>query len=59
MACVIGFGVGLLLSQVLAAEEDRSYSKSFDRGTAERFGRNLLDRIEQTMPAMLRDRLMK
>jgi hypothetical protein len=59
MAGLVGFGIGLLLSQALTAEEDHSYSKSFDRGTAERLGRNLLDRIEQAMPTMLRDRLMK
>jgi hypothetical protein len=58
MACLAGFGVGLLLSQLLAPEE-RSYSSAFDRGTAERFGRNLLERVEHALPAMLRERLMK
>jgi hypothetical protein len=56
-ACLLGFGVGLLLSQVIASE-DHSYSSSFDRSTAERFGRNLLGRIEHALPAVLRERLM-
>lgn len=58
MAGLLGFGIGMLLTQVFAPEEP-SYSKSFDRSTAERFGRNLLDRIEHAMPTMLRERLMK
>jgi hypothetical protein len=59
VACLAGFGVGLLLSQ-LFAQEERSYSYSaFDRGTAERFGRNLLEKVERAMPAMVRDRLGK
>jgi hypothetical protein len=53
MAGFIGFGVGLLLSQVFAPSED-----SFDK-SAERFGQNLLDRIEHAMPTILRERLMK
>lgn len=55
-ACLAGFAVGLLLTQIF---NDRSYENSFDRSTAERFGRNLLDRLEQAMPTMLRERLMK
>ena len=61
VACLAGFGVGLLLSRVFGHEESR-YSKmssSFDRGTAERFGRNLLERVEHALPAVLRDRLTK
>jgi hypothetical protein len=57
-ACLAGFAVGLMLSQMFNTEE-RSYTNSFDRSSAERFGRNLLDRIEHAMPAMLRERLMK
>ncbi len=62
IACLAGFGVGLLLTRVLTSDES-SYSSSssagFDRHTAERLGRNLLDRIEHALPSMLRDRLMK
>lgn len=58
MAGLIGFGVGLLLTQVLVPEE-QSYFRSSDRSAAERIGRNLLDRIEHAMPAMLRDRISK
>jgi hypothetical protein len=55
-ATLAGFGVGLVLSRFLVAEEAPSHS-AFDRTTAERFGRQLLERVEQAMPAMLREKL--
>jgi hypothetical protein len=54
-----GFGVGLLLSRLMTRDEPRRSYGAFDRHTAERFGRNLLERVEQAMPTMLRERLGK
>lgn len=55
-ATLAGFGVGLVLSRLMASHESPVRS-AFDRGTAERFGRQLLERVEQSMPAMLREKL--
>lgn len=55
-ATLAGFGVGLVLSRLLIAEEAPARS-AFDRSTAERFGRQLLERVEQAMPSMLREKL--
>ena len=57
VACLAGFGVGVLLSRLIPFEESSSSTLGFDRGTAERIGRNLLEKVEHAMPAMLRDRL--
>ena len=59
VTCLAGFGVGLLLSRLLTHEEPRRSYGAFDRHTAERFGRNLLERVEQAMPTVLRERLGK
>jgi hypothetical protein len=55
-ASLAGFGVGLVLSRLMASQESPVRS-AFDRSTAERFGRQLLERVEQSMPAMLREKL--
>ena len=57
MTCLAGFGVGLVLSKLFVSETP--VRSSFDRHTAERFGRQLLDRVEHAMPNMLRERFMK
>ncbi len=59
VACLAGFGVGFLVTRLMADEHQTSRYSAFDRGTAERFGRNLLEKVEHALPAMLRDRLMK
>ncbi len=59
VTCVAGFGVGLLLSRMLTREESRRSYGGWDRQTAERFGRSLLERVEHALPTMLRDRLGK
>jgi hypothetical protein len=59
IACLAGFGVGLLLSRLVSGSESSYSAPAFDRSTAERVGRNLLDRVEHALPSMLRDRLMK
>jgi hypothetical protein len=51
-----GFGVGLVLSRLMASQAPPAHT-AFDRSTAERFGRQLLERVEQSMPAMLREKL--
>jgi predicted TPR repeat methyltransferase len=56
VATLAGFGVGLILSRLMTTEEAPVHS-AFDRSTAERFGRQLLERVEQAMPAMLREKL--
>lgn len=56
VACLAGFGLGLLLSRIVPSD-DSSSSLGFDRSTAERIGRNLLDKVEHALPSMLRDRL--
>jgi hypothetical protein len=56
VAMLAGFGVGLILSRLMTPEE-ASVRSPFDRSTAERFGRQLLERVEQAMPAMLREKL--
>lgn len=53
-SCLAGFAVGLLLSRAFASEEETC---SVSASSAERFGRNLLNKIEQAMPTMLRERL--
>jgi hypothetical protein len=59
VTCLAGFGVGLIASRLLAHEPPSLYQRTFDRGTAERFGRNLLEKVEHALPTMLRDRLTK
>lgn len=60
VACLAGFGVGFVLTQVLDQQaRDQYRSSAFDRSTTERFGRNLLDRVEQVLPSMLRERFLK
>lgn len=55
-ASLAGFGIGLIISRMMAAQQTPLRS-SFDRSTAERFGRQLLERVEHAMPAMLREKL--
>ena len=57
ITCLAGFGVGLVLSKLFVSETP--VRSSFDRHTAERFGRQLLDKVEHAMPNMLRERFMK
>jgi hypothetical protein len=57
VCCLAGFGMGWVLSRILV--DEKPPSSSFDRGTAERFGRQLLDKVEQAMPNMLRERFIK
>jgi hypothetical protein len=59
VACLAGFGVGFLFTRLLTEEQPTARYSAFDRSTAERFGRNLLEKVEHALPAMLRDRLMK
>lgn len=54
-ATLAGFGLGLVLSRLLT--EEAPARSAFDRSTAERFGRQLLERVEQAMPSMLREKL--
>jgi hypothetical protein len=56
VATLAGFGVGLILSRLMTSQEASVHS-GFDRSTAERFGWHLLERMEQAMPAMLREKL--
>lgn len=56
LATLAGFGVGLALSRLMATHESPTRSV-FDRSTAERFGRQLLERVEHSLPAMLREKL--
>ncbi len=58
LSCLAGFGVGIVLSKLFTTEVAPMRS-SFDRHTAERIGRQLLDKVEQAMPNMLRERFMK
>lgn len=57
ITCLAGFGVGLLLSKLFVSEEP--VRSSFDRHTAERFGRQLLEKVEHAMPNVLRERFLK
>jgi hypothetical protein len=57
ITCLAGFGVGLVLSKLFVSE--KPVRSSVDRQTAERFGRQLLDRVEHAMPNILRERFMK
>lgn len=59
VTCVAGFGMGLVISRLLARQEPAHSYGAFDRATAERFGRSLLEKVEHALPAMLRDRLTK
>ncbi|MDZ4656980.1 MAG: hypothetical protein SH868_05305 [Bythopirellula sp.] len=59
VTCAAGFGLGLVISRLLTHQEPKHSYGAFDRGTAERFGRNLLEKVEHALPAMLRDRLTK
>ena len=62
MACLAGFGVGILLSRAFSADDSHvgAFSRSrFDRKTAERLGRNILDRLESSLPSTLRGHLFK
>jgi hypothetical protein len=56
IACAAGFGVGLLATRLLSSSPPRS---SFDRASAERFGRNLLDKLEHALPSSIRERIGK
>ncbi len=58
LTCLAGFGVGLVLSKLFVSDEVPIRS-SFDRQSAERFGRQLLEKVEHAMPNMLRERFMK
>jgi hypothetical protein len=56
IACATGFGLGLLAMRLFGSSPARS---SFDRGSAERFGRNLLDKLEHALPGSIRERMGK
>ena len=57
VTCLAGFGVGLVISRLLAHGSSERSSSGFDRQTAERFGRNLLERVEHALPSILRERM--
>lgn len=58
LTCLAGFGVGLLVARIFAPEEKHK-PYGFDRSTAERLGRNLLERMEQAIPSVIRERMTK
>lgn len=53
IACLVGLGAGFLVTRIVGSSQDNS---SFDRGSAERFGRNLLSKLERSLPDSLRER---
>lgn len=57
VACLAGFGLGLLISRIGPSDDYSSSSLGFDRSSAERIGRSLLDKVEHALPTMLRERL--
>ena len=57
LICFAGFGTGFLISRLFS--DDSARRSTFDRGTAERFGRQMLEKLEHVMPAMVRERFTK